>query len=79
MVVLLRYFMQLFSTTVYTKFKKAYIFRTDNDPNTNFEFNYSGTNTALFTDPNELLQAMDYHERYRNISILGLADVFLCT
>jgi Family of unknown function (DUF5683) len=67
----------IYNNDYYTKFKKAYIFRTDNDPNTNFEFYYGGTYTKLFTDPNELLQAMEYHERYRNLSILGLAGFYV--
>jgi hypothetical protein len=65
-----------YNNKYYTQFKKAYIFRTDNDPNTSAEFPYGGTLTSNFA-ADQLLQGMDYHERYRNLSILGLAGFYV--
>jgi hypothetical protein len=60
----------------YQKFKKCYIAHTDGDPETNADFNYYGTNTK--DAPNEKLKsAMDYYRRYRDMSVLGLAGLYL--
>jgi hypothetical protein len=60
----------------YLNFKKAYIYRTDNDPNTSFEFPYGGSSTARLQD-NQLLDGMDYHKRYRDLSIFGIAGFYI--
>jgi hypothetical protein len=60
----------------YRKFKKCYISHTDGDPETNYNFNYFGTNTKDAPD-DKLLSAMDFYRRYRDMSALGLAGLYL--
>lgn len=67
----------VYNNSYYTKFKKDYIYRTDGDPNTNADFNYFGTNTSNFPDPNELKSAMDGYRRYRDMSALIFGGVYL--
>ena len=66
-----------FNNTYYTKFKKAYIYRTDGDPNTSAEFNYFGVNTKNLNNENQLLEVMDFHKRNRDLCILGLAGFYI--
>jgi len=68
-----------FNNKYYSKFKKAYIYRIDNDPNTNAEFDYFGQNTSIISsnDNYRLLDFMDYYKRYRDLSILGLAGLYV--
>ncbi len=65
-----------FNNNYYTKFKQSYVDRIDNDPNTNYDFTYFGLSTKNFSRE-QLLDVMDYHERYRNLSILGLAGFYV--
>ena len=71
----LAYFVD-YNNNYYTKFKKAYILRTDGDPNTKYDFPYGGRNTSEFTE-NDLKGVMDFHRRYRDMSALGLAGFYL--
>jgi hypothetical protein len=65
-----------YNNKYYKDFKKAYIYRTDGDPNTSAEFIYFGTNTSIYAD-NSLKGAMDSYRRYRDMSALILGGVYL--
>jgi hypothetical protein len=65
-----------FNHGYYQKFKKCYISHTDGDPETNYDFSYLGVWTTNQPDEN-IRSAMDFYRRYRDMSVLGLAGLYL--
>jgi hypothetical protein len=74
----LAYFVN-YNNNYYTKFKKAYIYKVDGDPNTNADFDYFGVNTSTISveNANILIDRMDFHRRFRDMSAIGLAGFYL--